>query len=94
MTGGNMVWNGISGNGADGLVFRAANSAAQNITGGNYTINGVIYMPNSNLTYTGGNATQQTLVVDTLTVVGGNIASSYASSNFTGSDVSGAHLVE
>jgi hypothetical protein len=79
-----MHWDGISGNGADGFVFWVDNSAAQNITGGNYTINGVIYMPNSALTYTGGNGTQETVLADTLTITGGNINTAAPSSNFTG----------
>ena len=76
-----LVWNGISGNGADGFVFWVANSGVQqNITGGNCTINGVMYMPGSPVNYTGGNGTQQTLVVDTLDVTGGNVSTSYSSS--------------
>jgi len=96
ITGGNMHWSGISGNGADGFVFWVDNSAAQNITGGNYTINGVTYMPNSALTYTGGNGTQQTLVVDTLSITGGNITSSAPSSYFSGGSggLSGPYMVE
>jgi hypothetical protein len=95
ITGGNMHWNGISGNGADGFVFWVANSAAQTITGGNYTINGVTYMPSSALTYNGGNGTQQTLVVDNLTLTGGNINSPYASGLFSGGGIpGGAFLVE
>jgi len=94
ISGGNMVWNGISGHGADGFLFWAANSAAQVITGSNYTFNGVLYMPNSLLTYNGGNGAQQTVVADTLTVTGGNITSSYSSGNFTGSGISGTYIVE
>jgi Flp pilus assembly protein TadG len=95
ITGGNMVWNGISGNGADGFVFWVANSGVQqHITGGNYTINGVVYMPSSPVTYTGGNGTQQTVVVDTLAITGGNITSPYSSSYFNGGGLSGGYLVQ
>jgi hypothetical protein len=97
ITGGNMHWNGIVGNGADGMVFWVANAATQNITGGNYTINGVTYMPGAGLTYQGGNGTQQTLVVDNLTVVGGNILTPAPSSLLSGGGGSlqgGAFLVE
>ena len=93
ITGGNMHWNGLSGNGVDGMVFWVANSAAQNITGGNYTINGVTYMPNSALTYTGGNGTQQTLVVDSLTVTGGNINTPATSSLFSGGGLPGGSFL-
>jgi len=94
ITGASPVWNGISGNGADGFLFWADNSAAQSITGGNYTFNGVIYMPNSSLSYSGGNGTQQSIVAYKLTVTGGNITSNYPSGNYSGGGVSGAHLVE
>jgi len=95
ISGGNMQWTGISGNGADGFVFWVANSAAQTITGGNYTINGVTYMPNSALTYNGGNGTQQTLVVDTLVMTGGNINSPYSSGLYSsGGPPAGAYIVE
>ncbi len=96
ISGGNMHWSGITGSGADGFVFWVANSAAQVINGSNYTINGVMYMPNSALTYNGGNGSQQTVVADTLTVNGGNITSAASSSYFTGSGggVNGAYIVE
>jgi len=93
ITGGNMHWSGISGNGADGMVFWVANSAAQNITGGNYTINGITYMPGCALTYTGGNGTQQTLVVDSLNLTGGNINTPASSSYFSGGGATGGAFV-
>ena len=94
ITGGNMQWSGLSGNGADGFVFWSDNSAAQNVTGGNYTIKGVTYMPNSALKYTGGNGTLQTLVVDTLTVTGGNISQPASSAYFGAGSVSGTYIME
>jgi hypothetical protein len=94
ITGGNMVWTGLSGGGADGFVFWAANSAAQTVTGGNYTINGVTYMPNSALSYTGGNGTTQTVVADTLTITGGNITQAASSTFLAGTATPGAFLVE
>ena len=83
------------GNGADGMVLWVANSTAQKITGGNYPINGVTYMPSAALTYSGGNGTQQTLVVDSLTVTGGNITTAATSSFFSGggTQAGGAFLV-
>jgi hypothetical protein len=91
----NIHWNGVVGNGADGIVFWVANGVAQTVTGGNYTINGITYMPNSALTYTGGNGTIQTVIVDSLTVTGGTLTSPAASSYFTGggSQPGGAFLV-
>jgi Flp pilus assembly protein TadG len=96
ISGGNMQWTGISGNGADGFVFWVANSAAQSITGGNAAINGVMYMPNSALTYSGGNGTTETIVANTLDMEGGNISSPASSADFSGGGgaAGGAFLVE
>jgi hypothetical protein len=54
-----------------------------------------MYMPTCAFQYTGGNGSQQTLVVDTLTITGGNITSSAPSSFFSGGgQAGGAFLVE
>jgi hypothetical protein len=90
----NTTWNGLVGNGADGVVFWVANSAAQTVTGGSYSINGVYYMPSAALTYTGGTGTTQTIIADSLTVTGGTITSPASSSYFTGTtQPGGAFLV-
>ena len=93
ISGSNANWNGISGQGADGFVIWVANSQAQTIAGSNNTINGVIYMPNSTLNYTGSNATQSTLVVDKLNVTGCNITSPASSSLFGGGNFAGGSFI-
>jgi Flp pilus assembly protein TadG len=95
ITGGGMNWTGISGGNTDGFVFWVANSAAQTITGGNYTINGVTYMPSAALSFTGGNGTTQTIVADTISITGGNISNPATSTYFSGGGgVGGVFLMQ
>jgi len=95
VNGSGMNWSGLVGGNQDGFLFWVANSAAQSLSGGAYNLNGVMYMPNCAFQYTGGNGTQQTVVVDTITITGGNLTSSAPSSFFSGGgQVGGAFLVE
>jgi hypothetical protein len=71
-----------------------ANSAA--ISGGLWTINGIIYMPHTALSYSGGaSAMQQTIIVDTIAMSGGTI-SQPAPSTFlsNGASMSGNFIIQ
>jgi hypothetical protein len=64
-------------------------------TGTNDVINGAIYEPHTNLTFTGGTqAVAQTIVVNTLKYTGGTITQAAQSSFFHGGGVGGAFVVE
>ena len=64
-------------------------------TGTNDTINGAIYEPHTNLTFTGGSqAVDQTIVVNTLKYTGGTITESATSSHFSGGGATGAYFVQ
>lgn len=85
------TWQGI-------LFYQArGNTTASNLVGGTgQLMNGVLYFPSANLTYTGGSsatATQTTLVADTLTMVGNSYISAAATTQFTGVS-GGAFLIE
>jgi len=71
-----------------------ANSAA--ISGGLWTINGIIYMPHTALAYSGGTTpVQQTIIVDTIAMSGGTI-SQPAPSTFlsNGASMSGNFIIQ
>jgi hypothetical protein len=71
-----------------------ANSAA--ISGGNATINGIIYMPATALAYSGGvTPVQQSIIVNTITMSGGNISQPAASSFFSnGATLTGNYIIQ
>jgi Flp pilus assembly protein TadG len=80
------------------LFFQARNNTtASTLVGGTgQLMNGVLYFPAANLTYTGGsstNATQTTIVADTLSMVGNSYISAASTTQFTGS-TGGAYLIE
>ena len=80
------------------LVYQArGNTNGSTLVGGSgQLMNGVLYFPSSNLTYTGGTstqATQTTIVSDTLTMVGNSYISAASNTQFTG-NVGGAYVVE
>ena len=59
-------------------------------------MNGILYFPSANLTYTGGSSTSAlntTIISDTLTLVGNSYISAAASSPYTGIS-GGAFLIE
>src|SRR5271157_1753248 len=98
VSGGNMTITAATGGIMDGIAIwkdgSGANSAS--ISGSNTTITGIIYMPHTALAYSGGNSpVSQTLVVDTITMSGGNISQA-ASSGFlsNGGAAGGAYLIE
>ena len=82
-----------------GILFyqdRADTTGSTLVGGTNQLMNGVVYFPSAHLNYTGGssvNATQTTIVSDTLTMVGNSTISAAASSQFTGV-TGGAFLIE
>jgi len=97
VTGGTFSLTAPSGGSTDGIAVWKGGTASNSATyrGGNQTINGVIYMPHTALTYTGGpTSVQQTLVVDTLKMSGGTISQAASSSLVSGSGTSGAFFTE
>ncbi len=80
------------------LFFQArGNTNPSTLVGGtSQTMNGVLYFPSANLTYTGGSstaATQTTIVADTLTMVGNSYIQAASNTQFTG-NIGGAFIVE
>jgi hypothetical protein len=73
------------------------NTTASTLVGGTAQLmNGVLYFPSANLTYTGGSSTaamNTTIISDTLTLVGNSYITAAASSPYTGS-AGGAFLIE
>ena len=82
-----------------GILFyqdRADSTASTLVGGTGQLMNGVLYFPKANLTYTGGsstNATATTIVADTLTMVGNSFISASATTQFTGV-TGGSFLIE
>ena len=104
VTGDGLNLNAPTGGLYDGIAvwkpnYTAATSENVSWTGGNININGVIDMPYANLTYTGGTTqVNQTIIVDTFKLTGGNIGGP-ATSKFltgvgTGSSSGGTYMVE
>lgn len=84
LTGGNGTISAPTTGSLQGFAFWQDNSAAADITGGNTTVNGIIYMPNSTLTYTGSNtAATMSIVVNKMVMTGGNISKPATSSYFS-----------
>jgi hypothetical protein len=80
------------------LFFQARNNTtASTLVGGTgQLMNGVLYFPSAQLTYTGGSstqATQTTIVANTLSMVGNSYISAASTTQFTGS-TGGAYLIE
>ena len=85
------VWNGV-------LFYQdRSDTTASTLVGGTaQTMNGILYFPSANLTYTGGSSTsstQTTLVSDTLNLVGNSWIQAEASSPYTGIS-GGAYVIE
>jgi hypothetical protein len=82
-----------------GILFfqdRSDTTASTLVGGTGQLMNGVLYFPKANLTYTGGsstNATATTIVSDTLTMVGNSWINAAAITQFTGT-TGGAFLIE
>jgi hypothetical protein len=80
------------------LIWEASgNSSAMSLSGGsNQTLNGVVYVPNSPLTYSGGsstNATNTTIVANQLTLSGTSYIAAPAANGITGA-ASGVFILE
>jgi hypothetical protein len=80
------------------LFFQArTNATASTLVGGTgQQMNGVLYFPAAHLTYTGGSsvqATQTTIVANTLSMVGNSFISAASNTQFTGT-TGGAYIVE
>jgi Flp pilus assembly protein TadG len=69
---------------------------SMNISGGSFVVNGIIDMPNTAMTYSGGGTpVQQTLIVNTLIMSGGNISQPATSSFFSnGATLSGKYIIQ
>jgi hypothetical protein len=82
-----------------GILFyqdRADTTASTLVGGTGQLMNGVLYFPKANLTYTGGSstsATATTIVADTLTMVGNSFIQASATTQFTGV-TGGSFLIE
>lgn len=80
------------------LFFQARNNATSStlVGGTGQLMNGVLYFPGAHLTYTGGSstqATQTTIVANTLSMVGNSYISAASTTQFTGS-MGGAYIIE
>jgi hypothetical protein len=99
VTGGNFTLTAPSGGSMDGIAVWEAGTGNGTITGVcsgcTATFGGVIYMPKAHLDLTGGTGTMLgTLVVDTMTVTGGNFGGPSQSSYFNnGSTPAGVYLL-
>jgi hypothetical protein len=73
-----------------------AGTSSFNMSGSNTTINGIIYMPNTAVNYSGSNtAVQQSIICYTMAMSGGNISQPATSSYFSNGGASGgAYLIE
>ncbi len=82
-----------------GILFyqdRSDTTASTLVGGTGQVMNGVLYFPSANLTYTGGASgtySQTTVVSDTLTLVGNSYISAASVTQFTGVS-GGAFLIE
>jgi len=77
VSGGNLTLTAITGGTTDGVAIwkDGTNLSSAAISGSNTTINGIIYMPHTALSYSGGNTpVNQTIVAYTLAMSGGNIS--------------------
>lgn len=98
VSGGNISIIAKTGGALDGIAIwkdgTTANSAS--ISGSNTSISGIIYMPHTALSYSGGNTpVNQTLVVNTIAMSGGNINQASTSSYLNNGGVpGGAYIVE
>jgi len=81
---GTLTLNGLTSATNNGFAVWEANAVSAKITNTSVLINGVIYAPNSLLTYTAGTTTQsQTILANTLNLTGGSLAHPAASSLYS-----------
>jgi hypothetical protein len=97
-SGGNMTLTASTSGPLQGIAIWKDTAVANNdsISGGNLAINGIIYMPSTTLTYSGGNTpVQQTIIVDKIIMSGGNISQPATSPYFSnGAAISGNFIVQ
>ncbi len=97
-SGGNTTLNASTSGSLQGIAIwkdsTTLNSAS--ISGGNFTVGGIIYMPKTVLAYSGGNTpVRLTIIVDEIQMSGGNISQPYGSPYFSsGATPSGNFLVQ
>jgi hypothetical protein len=98
ITGGTLALTAPTSGSLAGIAIWDNNTTANsmNLTGGSFAVNGIIDMPNTAMTYTGGvTPVQQTLIVNTLTMTGGNISQPATSPYFSnGATLSGKFLIQ
>jgi len=97
-SGGNMTLTAPTSGTLQGFAIwkDSATANSYSMSGGNVTINGIIYMPATAVTYSGGNTpVTQTIIVDTITMSGGNISQPAYSPYFaSGKTISGNYIIQ
>jgi hypothetical protein len=98
VSGGNVTLNASTSGNLQGIAIWKDSATLNNasISGGNFSIGGIIYMPATVLAYSGGNTpVQQTIVVDQIQMSGGNISKPWNSPYFSsGASASGNFIVQ
>jgi Flp pilus assembly protein TadG len=99
VSGANVTLNAPTSGAYSGFaIWKDASSTGNsfNVSGGNFLVNGIIYMPNTTINYSGGNTpVQQSIVCYNINMSGGNISQPATSSNFlNGGAAGGAFLIE
>jgi hypothetical protein len=96
-TGGSLIFTAPSSGSLSGFAIwkDGTTSNTSQWTGGGPAISGIIYMPQTALTYTGGISPTQTIIVDTLSMPGGSVSSPASSTYFSsGAGISGNYIVQ
>jgi hypothetical protein len=94
ITGGTLTLNGLTSTTNNGFALWQDNSVTAKITNTGAAINGVIYVPNSLLDYTGGaTATSTTIVASTFDLTGGTIAHPATSSLYSSGYSAGGNFI-
>jgi hypothetical protein len=96
LTNGSLTLNGLTSTTNNGLALWQANTKDATITNTGAAINGVIYVPNSLLNYTGGSTgVSQTIVANTFSLTGGTIGHPAVSSLYSsGASIGGNFIVQ
>lgn len=94
ISGGNGTFTAPTSGSLQGFALWQNNSLSANVSGGNFTVNGIIYMPNASLAYSGSNtAATMSIVVNTLSMSGANISQPAESSYFSNGSTSPAPII-
>jgi hypothetical protein len=96
VSGGNGTLTAPSSGSLSGFAIWQNNSVAANVSGSNFTINGIIYMPSVSLSFSGSNtAATMSIVVNKITMSGGNISQPATSGFFAnGASFSGGAIIQ